>query len=78
MMASLEFHGTHPGWHMQGGCGDMELIPVGRYMGPWRKRITGRHMEWGITGHADALQRACDRFNVPPPDAVPGTQLPLV
>lgn len=28
-VASLEFHGTHPGWHLHGACADVDKHPPG-------------------------------------------------
>lgn len=39
VLASYEFHGTHPGWHVHSVCGDISNVPVGRYKGDWKKRI---------------------------------------
>lgn len=55
MLASLEFHGSHPGWHIHAGCAvDVQLIPVGRYKGEWRKTLPRSHhlcrrKKYGIT-----------------------------
>ena len=35
VLASYEFHGTHPGWHLHGSCGDIEIIPQGSMRGEW-------------------------------------------
>jgi hypothetical protein len=43
MLGSLEFHGTHPGWHLHAACEDAVFIPVGRYEGPWRKMLPRSH-----------------------------------
>jgi hypothetical protein len=74
MLASYEFHGTHPGWHVHAGCGDLSFIPIGRYMGPWRRRIPttsgkSRRQEWDIPTLDLALARACAVFNIPTPTA---------
>ena len=45
MLGSFEFHGTHPGWHLHAGCGDVSLIPSGRYEGPWRKMLPHSHAD---------------------------------
>jgi len=69
MLASYEFHGTHPGWHVHAGCGDVYSIPVGRFMGPWKRRIPRdpkavRRKTWNVT-KANALQTACAAFGIP-------------
>jgi hypothetical protein len=38
-LASLEYHGTHLGWHIHAACGDIDQIPVGRYQGDWKRRL---------------------------------------
>jgi hypothetical protein len=86
MLASYEFHGTHPGWHLHVGCGDTTLIPIGRYKGPWKHRIPGatkrcRRASWEIENRFDALSRACSVFGVPMPgiyDDVDHRQMRLV
>jgi hypothetical protein len=39
VLASYEFHGTHPGWHLLGTCGDIAAVPPGVLIGPWQRRI---------------------------------------
>src|SRR6266851_5199311 len=29
VIASYDFHGTHPGWHLTAACGDIDAIPFG-------------------------------------------------
>lgn len=72
MLASYEFHSTHPGWHLHAGCGDISLIPVGRYKGPWRRNIprdwrTCRRTDWDVATREAALVKACEVFGVPMP-----------
>jgi hypothetical protein len=68
-LASLEFHGTHPGWHVHGTCGDIEDVPVGRYKGPWCERVPGagrphRQLEFGLNTQERALLLGCEFFGI--------------
>lgn len=66
VVASYEYHGTHPGWHVSAACGDIGIIPQGVMIGPWqsrrpRTRSFHRHREFGVTGDDSALNVA-ERF----------------
>lgn len=79
MMVSYEYHATHGGWHIHAGCGSIDLIPVGRYKGPWKRNIpkdwhTCRQTSWDVLTVDAALLKACDFFGVKPPEY----QLPLL
>jgi hypothetical protein len=68
MLGSLEFHGSHPGWHLHAGCDDVLLIPPGRYEGPWRKMLPTSHSkcrrkQFNVTD-ANRLTIAIDFFRV--------------
>jgi hypothetical protein len=39
VIASYEFHGTHPGWHLLAACDDMATVPEGVMIGPWQRRV---------------------------------------
>jgi hypothetical protein len=39
VLASYEFHGTHPGWHLLAACDDITTIPQGVMIGPWQRRL---------------------------------------
>jgi hypothetical protein len=39
VLASYEFHGTHPGWHLLATCGEITTVPVGVMIGPWQRRM---------------------------------------
>jgi len=39
VLASYEFHGTHPGWHLLASCQDIAKVPSGVMIGPWQRRI---------------------------------------
>jgi hypothetical protein len=55
LVLRLEFHGTHPGWHVHSVCDDdLDKIPSGVRTGPWWNRFPtpkGRHrkLEFGVT-----------------------------
>ncbi len=54
VLASYEFHGTHPGWHVTAACGPIEDIPSGIRVGPWQRRIPEartkhRRITFGVT-----------------------------
>lgn len=84
MLSSYEYHATHGGWHVHAGCGDMTLIPYGRYKGPWKRNIpkdwtTCRQMLWDVSTLDDALKKACDVYGLTIPHADDaGTQIPLL
>jgi hypothetical protein len=68
MLASYEFHGTHPGWHVHSGCEEVSVIPVGRFKGPWKRRIPSaskrhRKTDFGIT-RTNALVVALQAFGL--------------
>jgi hypothetical protein len=39
VLASYEFHGTHPGWHLLAACDDITTVPQGIMIGPWQRRL---------------------------------------
>jgi hypothetical protein len=39
ILASYEFHGTHPGWHLLAACDDITTVPQGVMIGPWQRRL---------------------------------------
>jgi hypothetical protein len=39
VIASFEYHGTHPGWHILATCDDVAKVPQGVMIGPWQRRI---------------------------------------
>ncbi|MDY0065373.1 MAG: hypothetical protein RBS02_03270 [Steroidobacteraceae bacterium] len=72
MLVSYEYHATHGGWHVHAGCGDIDLIPVGRYKGPWKRSIPKnwadcRQTEWGVATKEAAISKACKAFGIPEP-----------
>lgn len=63
VIASLEFHGTHPGWHLHGGCGDINALPTGSMRGPLQRRLpssrtTHRRHFFKVANDGDALDVA--------------------
>lgn len=38
-IASIEFHGTHPGWHALLACDPVDTLPIGIKTGPWQTRV---------------------------------------
>lgn len=73
LIATYSYHGTHPGWHMHAGCGDMRTLPIGVLRHPWLRRIPQsrsfvRRTEYVPRGgHMDdnmALYIAVERFNL--------------
>lgn len=69
VVASLEFHGTHPGWHMHGGCGDLDALPLGSMRGGSRRRFplprrTHRRHDFGISNEGAALDMAAKFFRL--------------
>jgi hypothetical protein len=72
MLMSFEYHASHAGWHIHSGCGDIALIPVGRYKGQWKRRIPkdftrSRQTAWDLSSKEAALEKACTAFNIPKP-----------
>ena len=51
IVASLEFHGTHPRWHLHYPKENMSKVPSGVMRGPWvkRKNCVGK-MAYGLNG----------------------------
>lgn len=79
MLVSYEYHATHRGWHAHAGCGDTANIPIGRYMGPWRNRLSSRYIDWDISDRAAALNRACKVFRITLSEGTTRTgQMPLL
>jgi hypothetical protein len=69
VIASLEFHGTHPGWHLHGACGDIEKLPLGSMRGPLQRRFPGprtthRRHHFAATSEGAALDVAAKFFRL--------------
>ena len=67
VIASYEFHGTHPGWHAHVACGDIEKIQAGSMRGSWQQRkpkprALHRRVEYGISNDDVALDVAARFF----------------
>ncbi|GAA0560203.1 hypothetical protein [Rhizomicrobium electricum] len=69
VLLSYEFHGTHPGWHIHGACGDVNGIPEGSLRGQWQRRFPkprGRHRRgvFGVSDDGTAFQVADEFFQL--------------
>ena len=69
VIASYEFHGTHPGWHLQATCGDVETVPRGMMRGPWQSRYPRarrfhRRIDFTISDEQKALDCAATFFRL--------------
>jgi hypothetical protein len=69
IIGSLEFHGTHAGWHTLSACGEIESLQAGIMRGPWQKRFPAAHRfhrrtEYGIINDDAALDRASRFFRL--------------
>jgi hypothetical protein len=69
VIASLEFHGTHPGWHLHGACGDIDSHPMGSMRGPLQRRVPGsrtthRRHDFNVTNEGTALDAAAKFFRL--------------
>lgn len=69
VLASYEFHGTHPGWHLQVTCDDVATVPRGIMIGPWQRRIPKartrhRKTEFGVKDDGTALEVAAKFFRL--------------
>lgn len=50
VIARLEFHGTHGGWHLHYAAGDLAKVPSGIRVGPWLKmHDCVRHETFGLS-----------------------------
>ena len=68
-IASIEFHGTHPGWHALLTCDPMDTLPIGIKTGPWQTRVPAarthhRRLEFAITERT-ATAKAGSFFRLP-------------
>lgn len=69
VVASYEFHGTHPGWHLLAYCDDLANIPPGVMRSPWQKRFPRprekhRRTQFGINDETKALDVAAQFFRL--------------
>ncbi len=69
VVASYEFHGTHPGWHFSGVCDDIASVPPGVLIGPWQRRIPKarakhRASGFGVVDDASALEVGAKFFRL--------------
>jgi hypothetical protein len=69
VLASYEFHGTHPGWHLLATCDDITKVLPGVMIGPWQRRIPrarSRHraVEFRVKDDDTALDIAARFFRL--------------
>lgn len=69
VIASYEFHGTHPGWHLTAACGDIAEVPKGVMIGPWQKRLPKardfhRKIDFTVSDDNTALDVAAKFFRL--------------
>jgi len=69
VLASYEFHGSHPGWHVLVACDDVAAIPQGVMIGPWQRRLPKartrhRRIEFGVQNDDTALEVAAGFFRL--------------
>jgi len=69
VLASYEFHGTHPGWHLLATCDDITTVPPGVMIGPWQRRLPKarerhRSMNFQVKDDATALDVAARFFRL--------------
>ena len=67
VLASYEFHGTHPGWHVLATCEDSATVPQGVMIGPWQRRVPKartrhRRVEFRVRDDDTALDAAARFF----------------
>jgi hypothetical protein len=68
VLAQLEFHGTHPGWHCHVSCGEIEEIQPGQTRPRTARRFPGgnsthRRTAYDVT-ESSALVMAFEFFNI--------------
>lgn len=68
VIASLEYHSTHPGWHVHGCCSNVDIAQAGRTRPPTMKRVPDgksyhRQTTFSIT-ESDALRPAIEFFDL--------------
>lgn len=70
LIARLEFHGTHGGWHVHYTDEPMRDIPSGVVNGPWvRRKECLKHKEFGFlsaNARSRALTITSQVFGIPP------------
>lgn len=68
VLSRLEYHSTHPGWHVHGCCKDIDKSNVGRLKYPDMKRVPDgksfhRRNDFGITGDS-AIRPAIEFYRL--------------
>jgi hypothetical protein len=71
IVARLEFHGDHRGWHCHGYCGDQEDVPLSDpgprvFQRAPEAESAHRRLDFGLTSETDASHRAFRFFRVEP------------
>ena len=69
VIASYEYHGTHPGWHVLATCDEITTIPAGVMIGPWQRRMpkaraSHRSVDFGVKDDETALEVAARFFRL--------------
>jgi hypothetical protein len=69
VIASYEFHGTHPGWHVTAACGDITAVPLGIMVGPWQRRMpkargVHRNVDFTVADDNSAFETAAKFFRL--------------
>jgi len=67
VLATLEFHPTHDGWHAHAACGDIAAVPSGVKRGSWVSRLCGKgqaHKRGCPNTDNEAYQRAATFFRM--------------
>lgn len=69
VLASYEFHGTHPGWHLLAACDDITKTPQGVMIGPWQRRLPKarsphRRVDFPVKDDDSALEVAARFFGL--------------
>jgi hypothetical protein len=61
VLAQLEYHPTHAGWHVHASCLPLDEVPAGVRRGPWVVKLGGRgrrHQSAAPTSDQQAFDRA--------------------
>lgn len=69
VIASYEFHGTHPGWHLLTTCHELSTVPQGVMIGPWQRRLPKarakhRRLDFQVRDDDTALDVAAKFFRL--------------
>ena len=68
VVASIEHHGTHPGWHIHFCFEKMSSVPSGVVRGPWvRKKRCGKHASFlgkGVDFESWVFSQVCEAYGI--------------